>query len=91
LIKNAQVMGEYIMDQLSKLPQKNILEIRGKGLLIGIELKHEVGGARQFAEILKEKGILIKETSEHVIRIAPPLILDQETADWMISVLRDVL
>jgi ornithine--oxo-acid transaminase len=91
LIQNARDMGEYIMDYLQELPQKNILDVRGKGLLIGIELKHELGGARQFAEILKEKGILIKETSEHVIRIAPPLILDQETADWMLSILREVL
>lgn len=91
LIENAQVMGQYIMDKLRELPQKNILEIRGKGLLIGIELKHEIGGARQFAEILKEKGILIKETSEHVIRIAPPLIIDQDTADWMLSTLKEVL
>jgi len=91
LINNARVMGEYIMDRLKELPQNKILEIRGRGLLIGIELKHEVGGARQFAEILKEKGILIKETSEHVIRIAPPLVIEKETADWMLSVLSEVL
>ena len=91
LIENARDMGNYIKSQLSQFHQKNIKEVRGKGLLIGVELKHEVGGARQFAEILQEKGILIKETSEHVIRIAPPLIIDKETADWMLSVLHEVL
>lgn len=91
LIKNSQILGQYIMDYLEEVPKKNILDIRGKGLLIGVELKHELGGARRFAETLKEKGILVKETHEHIIRIAPPLILDKETTDWMLPILRDVL
>ena len=91
LIENAQVMGQYIMDYLEEIPKKNILDIRGKGLLIGVELKHELGGARRFAESLKEKGILVKETHEHIIRLAPPLVIDKETADWMLPILRDTL
>lgn len=91
LVNNAQVMGQYIMDYLEEVPKKNIHDIRGKGLLIGVELKHELGGARRFAETLKEKGILVKETHEHIIRLAPPLILDKETTDWMLPILREVL
>jgi len=91
LIENSQKIGQYIMDYLSDIPTKNIREIRGKGLLIGVELKHELGGARRFAETLQEKGILIKETHTHVLRLAPPLIIDKQTVDWMLPILREVL
>lgn len=91
LIENARKKGQYIMDYLAEIPDKNILDIRGKGLLIGVELKHELGGARRFAEELKKRGILIKETHTHILRLAPPLIIDQETIDWMLPILRDVL
>jgi ornithine--oxo-acid transaminase len=91
LIDNAKAMGEYIMDYLEEIPKKNILDIRGKGLLIGVELKHELGGARRFAEALQKKGILVKETHTHILRLAPPLIIDKQTVDWMLPILRDVL
>lgn len=91
LIQNAREMGRYIMDYLEEIPKKNILDVRGKGLLIGVELKHELGGARRFAETLQERGILVKETHTHILRLAPPLIIDKETVDWMLPILRDVL
>jgi ornithine--oxo-acid transaminase len=84
-------MGRYILDYLEEIPEKNIKEIRGKGLLIGVELKHHLGGARRFAEMLQERGILVKETHVHTIRVAPPLIIDKETVDWLLPILRDVL
>jgi ornithine--oxo-acid transaminase len=91
LIENAQKMGQYILDYLEEIPKKNIKEIRGKGLLIGVELKHELGGARRFAEVLRDKGILVKETHVHILRLAPPLIIDKVTVDWMLPILREVL
>jgi len=91
LVENSRVMGRYVMDYLEEIPKKNILEVRGKGLFIGIELQHEKGGARRFAEALRHKGILVKETHQHTIRIAPPLVLDQDTADWMLPILRETL
>ncbi|MDF1520229.1 MAG: ornithine--oxo-acid transaminase [Brevefilum sp.] len=91
LIEKARKMGEYILEYLEEIPKKNIKDIRGKGLLIGVELKHELGGARRFAEVLKKKGILVKETHKHILRLAPPLIIDQETVDWMLPILREVL
>jgi len=84
-------MGQYIMEYLEEIPKKNIQDIRGKGLLIGVELKHELGGARRFAEALQKQGILVKETHEHILRLAPPLTIDKSTVDWMLPVLRDVL
>lgn len=91
LIKNSKLTGQYIMDYLEEIPPKNIEDIRGKGLLIGVELKHELGGARRFAEKLQGKGILVKETHTHILRFAPPLIIDKEVVDWMLPIVREVL
>ena len=91
LIQNAAQMGEYFMDQLAEIPSRHVKEVRGKGLLIGVELKPEAGGARRFAEALKEQGLLVKETHQNVIRFAPPLIIDRETLDWAIPRIRTVL
>ncbi|HVP20340.1 MAG TPA: ornithine--oxo-acid transaminase [Anaerolineaceae bacterium] len=91
LIENAAELGEYFMDLLAEIPSRHIKEVRGKGLLIGVELKPEAGGARRFCEALMTKGILAKETHEHVIRFAPPLIIDKPTIDWAVNQIRDVL
>jgi ornithine--oxo-acid transaminase len=79
LIDNAARMGAYFMGRLKTLRHPDIREIRGKGLFIGIELK---GPARPFCERLMELGLLCKETHEHVIRLAPPLVIRQEEIDW---------
>jgi ornithine--oxo-acid transaminase len=91
MIENAAQMGTYLMDHLMEIPSPHIKEVRGKGLLIGVELKKEAGGARRFAEALKSKGILVKETHQDVIRFAPPLIIQQDTLDWAIPRIRQVL
>lgn len=91
LVDNAAKMGEYFMEQLEEIHSPHIKLVRGKGLLIGVVLKPEAGGARRFCEALQQKGILAKETHEHVIRFAPPLIIDKETIDWAMPIIRDVL
>ena len=91
LVQNAAEMGEYFVEQLSEIPSPHIKEVRGKGLLIGVELKEKAGGARRFCEALQNKGILAKETHERVIRFAPPLVIDKETIDWALPSIRDVL
>lgn len=91
LAERSQKLGEYFMEQLSEIPSPHVKEVRGKGLLIGVELKPEAGGARRFCEALKSKGILAKETHDHVIRFAPPLVIDKETIDWALPSIRDVL
>lgn len=91
LIENAATLGEYFMEQLAEIPTPHVREVRGKGLLIGVELKKTAGGARRFCEALQDKGILAKETHESVIRFAPPLIIDKKTIDWAIPIIRDVL
>ena len=91
LVENAAELGEYFQDQLAEIPSKHIKEVRGKGLLIGVELKPEAGGARRFCEALQDSGILAKETHETTIRFAPPLVIDKPTIDWALEKIRPVL
>ena len=91
LVENAATLGEYFMGELRKINSAHIKEIRGKGLLIGVELKPEAKGARRFCEALKGKGILAKETHDNVIRFAPPLVIDRKTIDWALPIIREVL
>jgi ornithine--oxo-acid transaminase len=82
LIENSAELGKYFLEKLKTLKSRHIKEIRGKGLLIGIELKPEAGGARRFCEELMKEGLLCKETHEHVIRFAPPLIIRKKDLNW---------
>jgi ornithine--oxo-acid transaminase len=91
LADRSATLGEYFMEQLAEIPSPHVREVRGRGLLIGVELKPEAGGARRFCEALKDHGVLAKETHENVIRFAPPLIIDRPTIDWALPHIRDVL
>jgi len=91
LIENASELGEYFQEQLAEIPSRHIKEVRGKGLLIGVELTPEARGARRFCENLQKQGILAKETHDTIIRFAPPLIIDKTTIDWALEKIRNVL
>jgi ornithine--oxo-acid transaminase len=81
-------LGAHAMQYLKDLRSPHIVDVRGKGLWIGIEL---ATAARPFCEALKERGVLCKETHEHVIRLAPPLIISKADLDWGLSQIRAVL
>jgi ornithine--oxo-acid transaminase len=91
LAERSRELGEYFMEQLSEIPSLHVKEVRGRGLLIGVELKPEAGGARRFCEAMQARGILAKETHDHVIRFAPPLVIDRETIDWALPSIREAL
>jgi ornithine--oxo-acid transaminase len=91
LADRSRDLGTYFIEQLTEIPSPHVKEVRGRGLLIGVELKPEAGGARRFCEALQSKGILAKETHENVIRFAPPLVIDKETIDWALPSIREVL
>ena len=91
MIENSRVMGEYFLSQLKTIQSPFIKEIRGKGLLIGVELLPKAGGARPFCEDLKTKGLLCKETHENVIRFAPPLVINKEEIDWAMDRIESIL
>lgn len=81
-------LGAYAMEFLRGMESPHIVDIRGKGLWIGIELNT---AARPFCEALKERGVLCKETHEHVIRLAPPLVISKDDLQWGLEQIRAVL
>jgi ornithine--oxo-acid transaminase len=91
LAENAREMGQYFRDYLDEITSPHIDHVRGKGLLIGVVLKPEAGGARRFVLDLQKRGILAKDTHGNVVRFAPPLIINQATLDWALPIIRDVL
>ncbi len=92
MIKNSKEMGAYFLSELKKIDNKDIKDIRGRGLMIAIEL-HEgtEGGARAIAEKLQKMGILCKETHTYTIRFAPPLVIKKEEIDWAVERITQVL
>jgi ornithine--oxo-acid transaminase len=88
LAERSAELGTYFLEQLSEIPSPHVKEVRGRGLLIAVELDKK---ARRFCEALKERGILAKETHDNVIRFAPPLVIDKETIDWALPSIREVL
>ncbi len=91
MVERSAELGAYALERLRALDSPHVKEVRGKGLWIGIELEPEAGGARRFCEALQDEGVLAKETHEHVIRIAPPLVITREELDWAIGKLEKVL
>jgi ornithine--oxo-acid transaminase len=91
LAERSRELGAYFKQELAAIDSPYVKEIRGKGLLIGVELKAEAGGARRFCEALRDRGILAKETHHTVIRFAPPLVIEKETLDWALGEIREVL
>ena len=91
LIEKSLFLGHYLKESLRNILSPYVKEVRGMGLLIGVELKKSAGGARKFCETLMEKGILCKETHKHVIRFAPPLTITKEELDWALDRIESVL
>ncbi|MBY5351518.1 ornithine--oxo-acid transaminase [Rhizobium leguminosarum] len=85
MIENAAVMGDYFIEGLRSIRSNIVREVRGRGLMIAIELEPEAGGARQYCHALKERGLLAKDTHDHTIRLAPPLVITKEQVDWAVS------
>ncbi len=90
MIENAALMGDYFVQGLKQIDSPLINEVRGRGLLIGVELLPEAGHARAFCEALMEANILCKETHEHIIRFAPPLVITKEEIDWALDRIKSV-
>ncbi|MGD6833786.1 ornithine--oxo-acid transaminase [Sutcliffiella halmapala] len=88
LVERSFELGNYMQEELRKINNPIIKDIRGRGLFIGVELTE---AARPYCEKLKEEGLLCKETHETVIRFAPPLVISQEDLDWAIGKVKKVL
>ncbi len=81
-------LGKYMIEELRKIDNPIIKEVRGKGLFIGMELSEL---ARPYCEQLMKEGLLCKETHDYVIRFAPPLIIKKEEIDWALEKIRKVM
>ncbi len=84
-------LGAHLMNRLRELDSPHVEDVRGMGLLVGIEIRAKSGPARPFCEALMARGMLCKETHEQVIRLAPPLVIDERELDWATEQLRAVL
>jgi len=91
MVERSARLGAYFLERLRAIDSPHVHEVRGRGLWIGIELTREAGGARRFCEALQAEGMLCKETHEHIIRVAPPLVITQEEIDWAVERLTAVL
>jgi len=91
MIDNASKMGDYFLSQLKEIKNPDIKQVRGKGLLIGVEFFPEFGSARPLCEKMMTQGILCKETHDNIIRFAPPLVITKEEIDWAMERIGPVL
>ncbi|HEX9527907.1 MAG TPA: aminotransferase class III-fold pyridoxal phosphate-dependent enzyme, partial [Streptosporangiaceae bacterium] len=102
LVTNAAEVGSYLRQGLVKLAESHPLigDVRGEGLLLGVELVDEqatrapaAGRARQVTEAMRERGILLGATgpAANVLKIRPPLVFQREHADLLLQTLDDVL
>lgn len=91
LAERSDRLGTWLMDELRAMGSPHVAEIRGRGLMIGIVIKDASGPARPFCEALKVRGILAKETHGQVIRLAPPLVIQEEVLEDALQVMREVL
>ncbi|WP_369725460.1 ornithine--oxo-acid transaminase [Bradyrhizobium sp. LLZ17] len=85
MIENAATQGARFLEGLKDIRANTIREVRGRGLMLAVELHPEAGRARRYCEALQGKGILAKDTHEHTIRIAPPLVITSEQVDWALE------
>ncbi len=91
MVENSREMGAYFLDELKKIASSDIKEVRGRGLMIALELNTDASiSARQVCEKLMDKGLLCKETHTYTIRFAPPLIIQKEEVDFALEKIRSV-
>ena len=88
MVENSATLGAYFLERLREIKSPQVKQVRGLGLWIGVEM---TGPARPYCEKLKDEGILCKETHEHVIRFAPPLVITKDEIDWAVQRIEKVI
>ena len=89
--RRADELGRWFMGELDALASPHVAQVRGRGLLIGVEIRESSGTARPFCEALKDRGILAKETHGQVVRFAPPLMVEKEVLEEALDEIAIVL
>jgi ornithine--oxo-acid transaminase len=85
MIENAQAMGARFLSGLRDINSTAVKEVRGRGLMIAVELHSQAGGARRYCDALRLRGVLCKDTHDHAIRISPPLVITSDEIDWALD------
>jgi len=83
MMQNAAQVGAHLLARLKEIASPRVKEVRGRGLMLAVELHPDAGSARRFCEQLQARGLLAKETHEHTVRLSPPLILTRSQADFI--------
>ncbi len=91
LIERSAQLGDYFKAGLQSIRSNRVREVRGRGLMLAVEIHPEAGPARPLVEALREKGILAKETHGQTIRLSPPLVIEQGEIDWALERIAEVL
>ncbi|MBC7312520.1 MAG: ornithine--oxo-acid transaminase [Rhizobium sp.] len=91
MVENSAAMGEYFLEGLRSIRSNIVKDVRGRGLMLAVELDPEAGGARQYCYALKDLGLLAKDTHVDTIRLAPPLVITREQVDWALDRIEKVL
>jgi ornithine--oxo-acid transaminase len=82
LAERAEETGEWLRGKLRAIKSNKVKEVRGKGLLNGVEIRKDAGSASQFVKVLLKEGVLCKDTAGQVIRISPPLVITKDECEW---------
>ncbi len=85
MVENAAAQGAYLFEGLRAISGSVVKEVRGRGLMLAIELQPDAGGARRYCQALRRRGILCKDTREHTIRVSPPLVIKRGEIDWALE------
>jgi ornithine--oxo-acid transaminase len=85
MVENACAMGSHFLAGLRHIKSSAVKEVRGRGLMIAIELHPQAGGARRCCDALRQRGVLCKDTHDHTIRVSPPLVVTRDEIDWALE------
>lgn len=91
MVENADRVGTRLRSRLSEIRHDAVREVRGRGLMLAVELHPWAGGARPVCERLKDLGFLCKDTHDHTVRISPPLVLTADQADGIADAFQTAL
>ena len=85
MVENARAMGARFLAGLRQISSPAVKEVRGRGLMIAVELHPQAGGARRYCDALRLRGVLCKDTHDHTIRVSPPLVITRDEIDWALD------
>jgi ornithine--oxo-acid transaminase len=91
MVGNAARLGAHFLSALRGIDRAPVKEVRGRGLMLAVELHRDAGGARRYCEALRRAGLLCKDTHDHTIRISPPLVITRDEAEWAMERIDAVL